>query len=66
MIELGEIMRQRDDSAFAELLCRVRTASCMSEDWCCSVPPIPITVYTVLAYYVHLSDILCAHNLQQV
>ena len=32
MLELDEIMRQRGDSAFAELLCRVRTASCTSED----------------------------------
>ena len=32
MLELHEIMRQRGDSAFAELLCRVRTASCTSED----------------------------------
>ena len=28
MLELDEIMRQRGDSRFAELLCRVRTASC--------------------------------------
>jgi ATP-dependent DNA helicase PIF1 len=28
MIELDEIMRQRGDSQFAQLLCRVRTASC--------------------------------------
>ena len=26
LIELSEIMRQRDDSSFAEMLCRVRTA----------------------------------------
>ena len=32
MLELSEIMRQRGDSAFAELLCRVRTATCTSED----------------------------------
>ena len=32
MIELDEIMRQRDDSQFAQLLCRVRTASCTDED----------------------------------
>ena len=32
MLELDEIMRQRGDSAFAELLCRVRTASCTSDD----------------------------------
>ena len=31
-MELDEIMRQRGDSAFAELLCRVRTASCTSDD----------------------------------
>ena len=31
-MELDEIMRQRGDSAFAELLCRVRTASCTSGD----------------------------------
>ena len=30
--ELNEIMRQRGDSVFAELLCRVRTASCTSDD----------------------------------
>ena len=32
LMELDEIMRQRGDSAFAELLCRVRTASCTSDD----------------------------------
>ena len=32
MIELTEVMRQRGDSAFSELLCRVRTNSCRSED----------------------------------
>ena len=32
MIELTEVMRQRGDSAFTELLCRVRTNSCTSED----------------------------------
>ena len=32
MLKLSEIMRQRSDSAFAELLCRVRTATCTSED----------------------------------
>ena len=32
MIELDEIMRQRGDSDFAELLCRVRTASCTHAD----------------------------------
>ena len=32
MIELTEVMRQRGDSTFAELLCRVRTNSCTSED----------------------------------
>ena len=32
VIELNEIMRQRDDSAFCELLCRVRTAECTSDD----------------------------------
>ena len=32
MLELDEIMRQRGDSAFAELLCRVRTASCTNDD----------------------------------
>ena len=32
MIELDKIMRQRGDSAFAKLLCRVRTANCTSED----------------------------------
>ena len=32
MLELNEIMRQRGDSAFAELLCRVRTATCTPED----------------------------------
>ena len=30
MLELDEVMRQRGDSAFAELLCRVRTDSCHS------------------------------------
>ena len=28
MLELDEIMRQRDDKTFAELLCRVRMADC--------------------------------------
>ena len=32
MLELTEIMRQRGDLAFSELLCRVRTNSCTSED----------------------------------
>ena len=32
MLELSEIMRQHGDSAFAELLCRVRTATCTLED----------------------------------
>ena len=32
MLELDEIMRQRGDSAFAELLCRVRTNDCTPED----------------------------------
>lgn len=32
MIELDEIMQQRDDSAFCELLCRVRTAECTDAD----------------------------------
>ena len=32
MIELGEIMRQRGDSQFAQLLCRVPTATCTDED----------------------------------
>ena len=32
MIELTEIMCQRGDSAFCELLCRVRTADCTSND----------------------------------
>ena len=32
IVELDEIMRQKGDSAFAELLCRVRTASCTNED----------------------------------
>ena len=32
MIELTEVMRQRGDSAFSELLCRVRTNSCTADD----------------------------------
>lgn len=32
MHELNEIMRQRGDSSFAELLCRVRTSECTDED----------------------------------
>ena len=32
MIELDEIMWQRGDSAFSELLCRVRTNDCTRED----------------------------------
>ena len=31
LIELDEVMRQRSDSAFAELLCRVRTNSCTAD-----------------------------------
>ena len=32
LIELDEIMRQRGDSAFSELLCRVRTNTCIPAD----------------------------------
>ena len=32
MMELDEIMRQREDSQFAQLLCRVRTATCTEDD----------------------------------
>jgi DNA replication protein DnaC len=32
MIELDEIMRQREDGQFAQLLCRVRTATCTEQD----------------------------------
>ena len=32
MIELDEIMRQREDGQFAQLLCRVRTATCTDQD----------------------------------
>ena len=32
MIELDEIMRQKDDSEFCELLCRIRTADQTEED----------------------------------
>ena len=32
LIELDEVMRQRGDSAFSELLCRVRTNDCTRED----------------------------------
>jgi hypothetical protein len=32
MLELTEVMRQRGDRAFSELLCRVRTNSCTSDD----------------------------------
>ena len=32
IIELTEVMRQRGDREFSELLCRVRTDSCTSED----------------------------------
>ena len=32
LIELDEVMRQRGDRAFSELLCRVRTNSCTSAD----------------------------------
>ena len=32
MIELDEIMRQRGDSAFSEVLCRVGTADCTNDD----------------------------------
>ena len=33
MIELDEVMRQRGDTQFIELLCRMRTAQCTSEDF---------------------------------
>ena len=33
MTELDEIMCQRGDTAFAELLCRVRSATCTDEDY---------------------------------
>ena len=32
MIELTEVMRQRGDRTFSELLCRVRTNSCTTDD----------------------------------
>ena len=32
LIELDQIMRQRDDCTFAELLCRVRTNDCTPDD----------------------------------
>ena len=32
MIELDEIMRQRGDCAFCEVLCRVGTADCTNDD----------------------------------
>ena len=32
MLELTEVMRQRGDRAFSELLCRVRTNSCTTDD----------------------------------
>jgi len=32
LIELDQIMLQRNDTAFAELLCRVRTNDCIPED----------------------------------
>ena len=32
LFELDEIMRQKDDTSFAELLCRVRTGDCTDED----------------------------------
>ncbi len=32
MIELDEIVRQRNDNTFCELLCLVRTAKCTSDD----------------------------------
>ena len=32
LIELDQVMRQRGDCTFAELLCRVRTNDCTSED----------------------------------
>lgn len=33
MVELDEIMRQRGDQLFAQLLCRVRKAECTDEDF---------------------------------
>ncbi len=33
MVELDEIMRQRGDQQFAQLLCRVRKAECTEEDF---------------------------------
>ena len=32
MLELDEVMRRKRDGEFAELLCRIRTASCTEED----------------------------------
>ena len=32
MIELSQIMRQRNDGTFAEMLCRVRTVACTLAD----------------------------------
>ena len=32
MLELTQVMRQRDDLAFSDLLCRVRTNSCTADD----------------------------------
>ena len=32
MLELDEIMRQKDDVRFTELLCRMRKAECKNED----------------------------------
>ena len=32
LVELDEIMRQKEDLNFTELLCRVRKASCINED----------------------------------
>ncbi len=33
MVELDEIMRQRGDQQFAQLLCQVRTTECTEEDF---------------------------------
>ena len=33
MIELDEVMRQRDDSQFAQILCQICTATCTEEKW---------------------------------
>ena len=55
MLELDEIMRQRGDSAFAELLCRVRTASCANDD----IAVLSLEWYPLIALTILVKHCMC-------